>query len=505
MKQTLTITLFLLLTGSITKGQTTCADPGYTVPLKEINCFRHFEPNQQPGVSKVNNYLLSKISQLMYTERLDFELKKLRNPSGFPSAGFRSTDLNYSSNTNFECDFSKRFSHWFYDINNKPLRPVQLKTVNLNTANLNNTSGALNNNLSGLKAPTQTLNSSQIPVTTTARVTNTAAVLTPMEKFVQDSIAFEKSKPKFKFLNKRQDFINIADAIIIPGFDPEVMVVSTETYIIIAWRGTDNVYKEDSWEWIATDAYFVPTTGDGPLAGTKMHGGIWSSFRIIRTKLMQTLDAFEAKTKNKKIFITGHSLGGGVALISAPYLAGKGYNIGEVYTYASPRTVGDQAFVNKSESLLGTARIQRFEYGVDFVTKLWSPAIYSTTFKIPGHRHWLNASGADDDYNCAERIFPMTLNPGEYLGYDKMRIDKLNGDIGINLISVISYLTSATNNPTADRPKDARGFALLDCGNHNPGYYVKKAFENMTADQKTTLPAFVDTYPYLYPAVPGNK
>ena len=299
MKQTLTITLFLLLTGSITKGQSACADPDYTVPLKEINSFRYFEPNQQPGVSKVNNYLLSKISLLMYTERLDFELKKLRNPSGFPSSGFRSTDLNYTSNSNFECDFSKRLSHWFYDINKKPVRPVQLKSVNLNTAKLN-TSGALNNNLSDLKAPTQTLNSPKLPVTTTAPVTNTAPALTAMEKFVQDSIAFEKSKPKFKFLNKRQDFINIADAIRIPGFDPEVMVVSTETYIIIAWRGTDNVYKEDSWEWIATDFYFVPTVGDGPLAGTKMHGGIWSSFRIIRTKLMQTLDAFEAKTKNKK-------------------------------------------------------------------------------------------------------------------------------------------------------------------------------------------------------------
>ena len=209
---------------------------------------------------------------------------------------------------------------------------------------------------------------------------------------------------------------------------------------------------------------------------------------------------------HKKIFITGHSLGGGMAMISAPYLKGNGYNIAEVYTYASPRVIGNQSFVDKCNSLLGSNKIQRFEYGVDFVTKLWSPAVYSTQYKIPGNRHWLNQNGTDDDYNCAERTFPLTLNPLEYMDYSKSHIDKLNGDIGsITPISLISYLASTLDNPAAQRPREAHGYPLIDAGQHNPQYYVKKAFENMTASQKSILPAFVDSFPYVYPSVVGNR
>lgn len=496
--------LFIALSGS---AQSACDESanGYTIPAKEINCFRHFSSNQQPGVHAVNNYLLAKISQLMYTERLDFELRKLRNPSGFPAADFSSSQLNSSSNNSFECDFKKRFSHWFYDVNSKPVRPLKIdKNLQMAPVENRNKPGVVNN--SNLKS-NQMLND-KADLSGKARVieNKNTTTMSPEQKFIQDSIAFEKSKPKFKFLNKRTDFVNIGGEIRIPGFDPELMVISTEEYIIVAWRGTDNVYRDDSWEWIGTDAYFVPVSGDGPLASAKMHAGFWHSFKVIRNKLMATLDAFEAKSKNKKIFITGHSLGGGMAMISAPYLAGTGYKVAEVYTYAAPRVIGDQAFVNRCNTLLGSDKIQRFEYGVDFVTKLWSPAIYFSTYKIPGHRHWLNAQGVDDDYNCGERYFPMTANPFEYNDYSRAKIDKLNGDVGaFDPFGWAALFKTSIKGQSPKYPKESHSYPLFDFGQHNPQYYVKKAFENMTTEQKGLLPGFQDTYPYVYPAVPGNK
>lgn len=221
---------------------------------------------------------------------------------------------------------------------------------------------------------------------------------------------------------------------------------------------------------------------------------------------MNTLDRFDAKSKNKKIFITGHSLGGGMAMISAPYLKGRGYNIAEVYTYAAPRTIGDAAFVSKCNQLLGSSRIQRFEYGVDFVTKLWSPALYASTYVIPGNRHWLNQQGTADDYNCTERYFPMTLNPLEYNAYTRAKIDKLNGDIGaFSPLDVLLYLKNTLDRPSTKRPEESHGYPLIDAGQHNPQYYVKKAYENMTSGQKAIMPAFKDSYPYVYPSVAGNK
>lgn len=502
--------LLLLTTGVAAQDPCISSNPGYTIPAKEVNCFQYFDYNQSPGVNAVNNYLLATISQLMYTERLDFEMRRLRNPSGFPGASFRSTQLNSSSNAGFECDFKKRFSHWFYDINAQPQRPklvAQPVTINTDRVKTNNvtdritpvqvkTPVTLQSNTRELKGGT--------PIKSTPNAGTTAP--TPEEKFLADSIAFEKSKPQFKFLNKRQDFINIANAIRIPGFDPELMVISTEKYIILAWRGTDNVYKDDAWEWVGTDFYFNLQNGDGPLANAKMHAGIWNAFKLIRDKLITTLNGFEAKTRNKKIFITGHSLGGGMALVSAPYLAGLGYTIGDVYTYAAPRTVGDQAFVNKCNSLLGSGKIQRFEYGVDFVTKLWSPALFFSEYKIPGHRHWLNAQGSDDDYDCAERRYPMTLNPAEYMTVERKQIDKLNGDIGgPDAIARYILVGGLFSNSSAERPKDIRGFTLMDFGQHNPTYYTKKAYENLSSSLKSKVPTFQHTYPYVLPGVAGNK
>lgn len=500
--------LFGLIISSLATvyAQSNCQDGGFVIPAKEVNSFQYFDKDQQPGVHAVNNYLLAKISQMMYTERLDFEIRKLRNPSGFPPSGFKSEQLNTSSNTTFECDFIKRFSHWFYDINNKP---VSQSKVNISgkLANPGNTGKIVVENNSHLRPDQKMIdnNGGQLRKTSELERGN-QVVLTPDEKFVRDSVEFEKSKPKFKFLNRRTDFINIGGEIRIPGFDPELMVISTEAFIIIAWRGTDDVYKGDAWEWIGTDAYFVPVSGDGPLTSTKMHAGFWNSFKVVRNKLLTTLDAFEAKSKGKKIFLTGHSLGGAMAIISAPYLAGLGYKVGEVYTYASPRVIGDQAFVNKCSSLLGNDKIQRFEHGVDFVTKIWSPALYYSTYKIPGHRHWLNAEGTKDDYNCGERYFPMTLNPLEYNDYSRAKIDKLNGDVGaFDPAGWVSLLISGIKSQDIRYPKESHGYQLFDFGQHNPQYYVKKAYENMNADQKSRLPAFQDTYPFLYPAVLGNK
>lgn len=489
--------LCCLIAGITGYAQTKNVIVDYQVPTNEINCFEHFNYNQQPGRNKINTYLLAKLSQMVYTERLDFELRKLKNPATFPSANFKSNQLNSSSNNGFEANFAKRFSHWFYDINKMPVRP--------RPANLPISQVATNVNKSLQIVPVSKLGEPIKNVNSSAASSQTPEI----EKYLRDSIAFEKTKPQFKFLNKRQDFANITFAnheVRIPGFDPEVMVISTEEYIVITWRGTDDVYKGDAWEWIGTDFYFFPVNADGPLSGAKMHAGMWTSFKVIRNKLMNTLNSFEAKAKNKKIFITGHSLGGGMAMIAAPYLEGNGYNVAGVYSFAGPRVIGDQKYVDKCNQLLGAKKIQRFEYGVDPITKFWSPTLYFSSFKIPGIRNWWSAtadSDGDEFYDTDERYYPMTLNPFEYNGYKKVTIDRLNGDMG-NIASFLLYAKDAVAGNT-ERPKDIRGFSMSDFGHHNPGYYTEKAYDVLSSGDKERLPKPSRTYPFVMPGVNGNK
>jgi|GEM_PF-1490404 len=482
----------------------------YNIPAKEINCFENFNHNQSPGRTKVNTFLLSKMSQLVYAERLDFEMRKLKNPSSFPSASFRSSSLNSSSNSSFERDFANRFSHWFYNINAKPVKPAVFERPQSTMLASNR---VINTDKLVMKNPPVLVAVDNVKGTPVAAPAPPPANNQPsaQERFVADSIAFEKSKPRFKFLNKREDFASLSFAtneIRIPGFDPEVMLVSTEEYILVIWRGTDDVYKGDAWEWIGTDFYFIPVNADGPLAGAKVHAGMWASFKVIRNKLTTALNSFEAKAKNKKIFVTGHSLGGSMALISAPFLEGNGYNVAGVYTFAAPRTIGDQVFVNKSHNLLGKSKIQRFEYGVDPITKIWSPALYFSTFKIPGTRNWYSAvahSSGDEFYDCGERYFPMTANPLEYNGYSREKIDRDNGDFGLtNPLDFASHLSTVISGD-GNRPQDIRQFPLIDFGHHNPTYYTQKAYDVLSDGDKAKLPRPEDTFPYVLPGVRGNK
>ncbi len=482
-------------------AQTKNVSPGYIGAAKENDCFKNFN-YQTSGRNKVNTFLLAKISQLMYTERLDFELRKLQKPQEFPPRDFESKNLNTNSNRNFEIDFAKRFSHWFYDTTKKPVKPLPSK---MNTQQL-----AYVGTEKIIKKEDLQLKGMPVAPAPAPK----PAQPTAMDIFITDSIAFDKQKPLFKFLNKKQDFASfklLDHEIRIPGFDPEVMVISTNDYIIVSWRGTDNVYKDDKWEWIASDFYFIPVDGDGPLANAKLHAGMWTSFKLIKDRLMFTLNTFEAKTKNKKIFVTGHSLGGGMALVSAPYLAGKGYNIGGVYTFAAPRTIGDKAYVDKCNNLIGREKIQRFEYGVDPIPKMWSPLLYASQFKIPGVRNWYSASAddkSDEYYDCEERVFPMTIFPWEYDKYSKNKIDKENGDFGLgipfDMLKFIDYVAHAEDG-SKERPKDGRGFTLIDFGMHNPDYYTLKAYKVMSDADKAKLPSPANTFPYLYPGVRNNK
>ena len=201
-KVTLLIVLSFILNSS---AQQNCAEVEYSIPAKEVNAFKHFNYNQAPGVDKVNNYLLAKISELMYTERLDFELRRLQNPTSFPSSSFRSSQLNSNSNRAFECDFAKRFSHWFYDINKKPIKPASIDLKDkLVMANLDNRPSTVINSSNvhkkvELKSPSNKNSDLNIKAPI---VSNNSNGKTALQKFTEDSIAYEKSKPKFKFLNK---------------------------------------------------------------------------------------------------------------------------------------------------------------------------------------------------------------------------------------------------------------------------------------------------------------
>lgn len=423
-------------------------DFNFTAPQAEYNCMQHFNVDAE-GVDPVNTFLLAKFSEMMYLERIDYQIRYLKNQQKPVN------EIPYSEwlkehpvvqNDNFEKVFEKRFQHYFYDPATKPPKQQIVATTSQ----------------TGLSVNSDKENFDYC--------------------FWQDSTAWAaENMPQFKFIH-RTAYLNDKKWL---SLDPELVIVSTKDLILIIFRGTDNVARENVWgEWLGTDFRIGLIRGGGNLVGTRLHKGFWQSFDLVRDQVIRTLDRMDAK--NKKIWLSGHSLGGAMAILAGGYLKSEGYPVANVYAYAAPRVVGDKKFTKKLDEMLPN-RVQRFEYYLDPITLLWA-----ARYRHAGQRNWFD----DEEYgdyklykNSKERymhFWPFHFNryPFDKRKQEKMRVQK-----------------EMMNGFMPDLP-----FRFYY---HNPQYYVKAAYKQLTEEQKAVLPAVDDSFPYLYGSakgpMPGTK
>ena len=81
---------------------------GFTQPAREINCFRNFQETND-GDCKINAYLLSYITYLMYPERLARE---------------NGVTISETDNATFETEFKKKFEPMFWNGTDLSTKPV---------------------------------------------------------------------------------------------------------------------------------------------------------------------------------------------------------------------------------------------------------------------------------------------------------------------------------------------------------------------------------------------
>ena len=176
------------------------------------------------------------------------------------------------------------------------------------------------------------------------------------------------------------------------GFDPENVQlftthdprrVLTDTQCFAAWnddivlvsfRGTR---PNEALDW-ATDLRVMCDSGKS-WDGTRVHEGfstaldsIWSTgttrgseglYDVVCSRVM------EEGHPSRHLWLTGHSLGGALALLASWRFASKGVPVAGVSVFGSPR-VGDEAFAARYDQLLGKEHCQRFIYNRDLVPRL---------------------------------------------------------------------------------------------------------------------------------------
>ncbi|MEM9527321.1 MAG: lipase family protein [Bacteroidota bacterium] len=101
-------------------------------------------------------------------------------------------------------------------------------------------------------------------------------------------------------------------------------------------------------DWVATDAHLAPMSGPR-WSGSKVHAGFGTALESIIDRIISELNG-PAAASNKPVYVTGHSLGGALAVLAAFRLKKAGFRVAGAYPHAAPK-VGDIVFSAKYAAL----------------------------------------------------------------------------------------------------------------------------------------------------------
>ena len=141
------------------------------------------------------------------------------------------------------------------------------------------------------------------------------------------------------------EFIQEIDIGETQGFACKRVAPAGPSYVVIAFRGTEKKISD----WL-TDANAKPTEIKG--TKEKVHTGFWEAFtksdaegqtvmKLVK-EIMERKEAMDDNNKPLPLFITGHSLGGAIALLATKQLAPTVR--GACYTFGAPRVANYEYF-----------------------------------------------------------------------------------------------------------------------------------------------------------------
>jgi triacylglycerol lipase len=114
--------------------------------------------------------------------------------------------------------------------------------------------------------------------------------------------------------------------------DTQFLVMGDSEKVFVAFRGTEGKLED----WTTNAKYHLVNALKGAV-----HEGFWQATQSIMGDLAQTLDRF--CDKGQSLWLTGHSLGGALAMLATAYFVEQGIQPAGLYTFGQPR-VGNNLF-----------------------------------------------------------------------------------------------------------------------------------------------------------------
>lgn len=215
------------------------------------------------------------------------------------------------------------------------------------------------------------------------------------------AVAYEDANSAIQWARSRgfdQEFDFFSSTGITPHSDTQGFIAQNDRSVIVAFRGTQPNQPVD---WLSDFQSSHETWGHP--AG-RVHKGFYEALRAVWGHAIAGRDILPGRLTargDRRIWITGHSLGGALAELCAAQASFVSHvPVRGVYTFGQPR-VGDEAFAQAVHQALGT-RIFRFVNDRDIVPRV---PFFGMGFRHYGCEVFFDHQGQQaDGTSCIENL-----------------------------------------------------------------------------------------------------
>jgi len=181
----------------------------------------------------------------------------------------------------------------------------------------------------------------------------------------------------------------------------QAYVATNDDHILVAFRGTEAPTNiEGLKDWLLTDAVNLLIVPEGRLGtdfaaagvGAKFHQGFINALAEIWEPLFEAVEA-ERKKRDRPLWLTGHSLGGALALLAGWLFKRKFVPVHQIYTYGGPMVGNVDATQALDREL--PDRIFRYVNSTDPVPKLPTVSLIANAYGHCNQEIGLNAAVAE--------------------------------------------------------------------------------------------------------------
>lgn len=190
------------------------------------------------------------------------------------------------------------------------------------------------------------------------------------------------------------------DALLIHAGNTQVYVASNDDHIVAAFRGTETPTSlEGIKDWLLTDAMNLLILPEGDIGtdfaaagvGTRWHQGFIVALNEVWAPFVAAVEA-RRKKSDRPLWLTGHSLGGALALLAGWRLKRKFIPVHQIYTYGAPM-VGNVEAAAKIDAEFGK-KIYRYVNDQDPIPRLPTMSLLANQYGHCQKEILLCASGA---------------------------------------------------------------------------------------------------------------